>query len=144
MKIRPSTQEMLTRITSPMMMVSRLTTRSTSPKEIQRRMRLRSVIARDSNCPLGQRSWKLTGRSWRCAYSTLRILASMWVPGLSTNQRRAIISTASRIPSASTTQNAGQIWETSPVCNGPSTRARNTCGIANATRAASSAATIPP
>ena len=99
----------------------RFTTSSTRPNESQRRMRPRSLTARESSCPLGQRSWKLTGRSCSLAYSALRMRASTRVPGVSTNQRRSAIMTASSTPRPSTSPANGQIALASPSASGPST-----------------------
>ena len=143
MKITPSTHEMLTRNTNPMMTVRMFTTKSTRPNASHRRMRFRSLTARESSCPLGQRSWNATGSRCSRWYRVLRRADSTCVLGCSTNQRRRPIMIASSTPRPSTTQKAGQTWAGSPVASGPSTRTRRICGIRRATTAAESAATMP-
>ena len=100
-------------------------------------------MIRESSCPLCQRSWNATGRSCSFAYSVLRMAASTCVPGVSTNQRRAMIRPASSTPSTRTMIAAGQIWAPSPVDSGPSTRLCSTSGMPSDTMAARSAATMP-
>ena len=56
MNSTPSIQLMLAKTPIPTTIVIVLTTNSTRPNENQRRMRFRSLIARESNWPLGHRS----------------------------------------------------------------------------------------
>jgi len=126
-----------------MTITMRFTTSRTSPNDIQRRMRPRSLTARESSWPLGHRSWKLTGRSCSFAYRALRMLASTRVPGVSTNQRRSAIMPASSTPSPKTRPASGQIALASPSASGPSTTDCSTCGIARAISWTMSAETMP-
>ena len=65
-KISASAQLVKNMMVTPMTTVSEVTTSMMSPNAIQRRIRLRSLMDRDSNWPLPQRSWNPTVRFCRC------------------------------------------------------------------------------
>jgi hypothetical protein len=62
--------------------VAELAIRKTKPNPTNRRIVLRSVVNRDSNCPEGQRSWKLTGSRCTCANRSRRMSVSRLVAAL--------------------------------------------------------------
>jgi hypothetical protein len=66
MKIRASGQLVNSMTVNPITTVSAVTTSMMAPNAIQRRIRFRSLMARDSSWPLPQRSWNSTDRSCRC------------------------------------------------------------------------------
>jgi hypothetical protein len=73
----------------------------------------------------------------------LRRRDSTCVPGVSTNQRRRAIMTASSTPSPRISSTAGTTSAESPSFRGPSISPRSTCGMIRATTAPMSAATMP-
>lgn len=114
---------------TPTRIVTALTSRKVSGKARNMRSSMRSVVARDSNWPEAQRSWKATGRRWRCRYRPARISASTWESGLATSHRRSPNSSASVNPSSSRYSAPSHTPAVSPSATGPSTIHFRTSGI---------------
>lgn len=126
-------------MTTPTTIVTPLTSRNVSGKARNWRSSIRSVVARESNCPEAHRSWKATGSRCRCRYSPARMDASTWVSGRATSHRRSPNSRASVKPSNSRYSAPNHTPAGSRRAIGPSTIHFRTSGITRPTQEASTA-----
>jgi hypothetical protein len=114
--------------------------RKTRPNPANRRMDDRSEVARDSNWPDCQPSWKAGSRLCRCAYRSSRSVFSMPATALPWTQRRIRLRAASAMPRPAAASPSGSSRRLSWWVIAPSMIDLVSSGMAMAAASAPSAA----